>query len=69
MNIPRKIGLAGLITKVLSITLLHAFMSVAVSTVGPLTVWSNEEEEMRRALWQRQERARKGTEEEKTLRI
>lgn len=35
---PREVGFAGLIAEVFSITLLHAFMAVAVSTVGPLTV-------------------------------
>lgn len=43
VDIPRKIWLAGLITKVLSITLLHPFMPITISTVCPFTVWGEEE--------------------------
>lgn len=36
---PWKVGLAGLVAKVFAITLLHSLVSVAITAVGPLTIW------------------------------
>lgn len=55
VNIPGKIRLAGLVTKVLSITLLYAFVPVAISTVGPLTVCHKGKERRRGSRRQRRE--------------
>jgi len=67
MNIPRKIGFAGLITKVLSITLLYALMSVSISTVGPLTVCRARGKEKRSVYRQWQEKARERGEKKMLL--
>ena len=39
VNIPRKVGLARLVTKVLPVAFFHALVPIAVPAVGPAAVW------------------------------